>query len=1067
MKQLSAWGVANPVFVNILFWIVIISGGVAAFTMVREVMPEFSVDIIQVTVPYPGAGPEEVEEGIALKLEDAIEGLEGIKNFHTTATEFVGTATIEVLEGYDVQKLKDEITDRVNAITTFPADAERPIITEITTRSPVLFIAIHGQLPERQLKELAEEVKDELMLRDEITQVSVTGAREYEISIELSDEKLRRYGLTFDQVSRIVREASQNWPGGSLRGEAEQLTLRTMARRYTGQEFGDIILLTQPDGASIRLRQVAEIHDSFVEDPIYARFNGEPAVLINVSKTNEEDALKIREQVQEYIDHKLRQLPAGVGMHVWFDSSIFITQRIDMLVGNGISGLIIVFLLLWLFLDLRLAIWCSLGIPVALAGALAIMGLTGQTINMISLFTMIMILGIIVDDAIVISESIYHRRRQGVGPADAAVQGAGEVAWPVFAAVTTTIVAFLPLFFIKGVMGKFIRVLPLVVCSALLVSLLEALMMLPSHLRDLRPFRPLDETATGLRRAALRLRHAFGAGLDRLIAGLYVPLMRHVLNWRYVTVAAAIAFLFLCLGVQRAGLVKFELLPDIDTDYLIAQVEFPSGTPLSITRQAVERMEQALASVARELPTASGEPMVEALFSISGASTGFNAQFGTHIGSLYVELLPTEQRGIFFQQIISRWEQAVGPIPGAVSVRYDTLDTGPGGKPIEVWLMGHDMDHLLAAADRLKARLNQFDGVYQVEDDYRPGKREVRARLKPEARNLGLTEEMLGRQLRQGFYGDEALRVQRGRDELRVWIRYPRDQRRSLGDIESIRIRTPDGREVPLAAVADLDVEQGYAAINRRNGMRRIAVTAEVDTARANAHEIVDFLESGYLADLMRDFPGLVASIEGQKRETQESLESLFIGFPLALLAIFLILATIFRSYAQPLVILVTIPFGLIGAVIGHMVMGYHLTMLSMFGMVALAGIVVNDAIVLIDNVNERIARGVPVFSALCEAGARRFRAIMLTSVTTSFGLAPLILEKSMQAQFLIPMAISISFGVAFATNLTLILIPCLLLILNDLRRARVWLFRGRLPQREEVEPAAARRIQSEADAQI
>ena len=381
--------------------------------------------------------------------------------------------------------------------------------------------------------------------------------------------------------------------------------------------------------------------------------------------------------------------------------------------------------------------------------------------------------------------------------------------------------------------------------------------------------------------------------------------------------------------------------------------------------------------------------------------------------------------------------------------------------------MGHDMDHLLAAADRLKARLNQFDGVYQVEDDYRPGKREVRARLKPEARNLGLTEEMLGRQLRQGFYGDEALRVQRGRDELRVWIRYPRDQRRSLGDIESIRIRTPDGREVPLAAVADLDVEQGYAAINRRNGMRRIAVTAEVDTARANAHEIVDFLESGYLADLMRDFPGLVASIEGQKRETQESLESLFIGFPLALLAIFLILATIFRSYAQPLVILVTIPFGLIGAVIGHMVMGYHLTMLSMFGMVALAGIVVNDAIVLIDNVNERIARGVPVFSALCEAGARRFRAIMLTSVTTSFGLAPLILEKSMQAQFLIPMAISISFGVAFATNLTLILIPCLLLILNDLRRARVWLFRGRLPQREEVEPAAARRIQSEADAQI
>ncbi len=1076
MKRFVSIGVRNPIFVNILLMIILMSGVIASFMLVREVLPEFSVDTVQVQVLYPGAGPEEVEEGICLKLEDAIEGIEGIKKYQTTASEFMGSALIEADSNYDIEKLKEDVTDKINAIVTFPAGAERPIINELTTRGQVLLISLYGDLTERQLKEVAEQTKEDLLRLPSVTQVSLAGVRRYEISIEISEERLRRYGMTFDDVSRAVRRASENWPGGTVRGKGEQIKIRTMGRRYTGEDYGKIVLLARADGTSIRLGQVATIRDGFEEDEVYGFFNGKASVLINVFKTKEEDALAISQEVREYVKGRNEKFPQlideeGVArpsarLQVWSDSSRFINDRLNLLIRNGRIGLLLVFLLLWIFLDLRLAFWCSMGIPISLAGALALMGTTDQTINMISMFALIMILGIIVDDAIVVGEAIYVHRREGKSAIRAAIDGATEVGLPVFAAVMTTIVAFIPLMFVGGIMGKFIRVLPVAVIAALVISLIESLVMLPCHLRHLPDQGAPDREGYGLRHKLKRLCYNLSHTLEWVVERIYIPFIRHILHWRYVTLAGAIAILLISFGVYQGGFVKFQIFPKMDTDFVYSQVEFPNGTPFEVTRDAIQRIEDGLRKVAQGAETKSGEPMVEALYSIIGSGIGFAGAVGPNIGAVFVEMLPTERRDIYYEKIISEWEENVGRIPGALNLKYETPQTGPGGKAIEVWLQGENMDELREASGRLKAKLGAFAGVFQIEDDFRPGKRELRTRLKPEARNLGLNDEDLGRQLRQGFYGDEVLRLQRGRDDLKVWIRYPRDERRSLADVERIRIRTSEGDEVPLASVAEVSLEQGYATIHRQDGSRRIVVIADVDTTQANAREIVTYLESTFLGDLTRDYPGMYATIEGQNRETAKSLGSLKVGFPIAMLGIFLILATIFHSYIQPIVIMITIPFGLIGATFGHMVMGFDLTMLSMFGMVALSGIVVNDAIVLIVCINERVAGGIPLFQALCEGGARRFRAIVLTTLTTSFGLAPLILEKSMQAQFLIPMAISIAFGVAFASLLTLILIPCLLLILSDARLVFSWFKTGTMPKREEVEPAALRLREGEASAE-
>jgi len=1065
MRNALASLVRNTVFANLLLLLIFAAGFSGTVMMIREVLPSFAVESIQVRVPYPGAGPEEVEEGIALKIEDAIEGVQGIKKYVTTSAEGIGTAVIDVKTGEDVQVVKDRISDRINAITTFPDDAERPSVSELIIERGTLAVSLAGNIPRKQLKELAEDVKDDLVQLPNVSSVNMIGVQDYEISIEISEKALRRYGLTFDEVSRIVRNTSLNLPGGQLRSDAEEIKIRTMGRNYTGKEFGEIVLLAREDGTLLRLRDIASIRDDFVEDKVLTRFEGKPAATLMVNNSEDEDALKIAGEVQNYVTEKNAEFErlgvnATLDIKTWLNASRFITERISMLLKNGAIGLSLVFLLLWVFLDFRLAVWVSLGIPISLSGALFLMYLVGETINMISLFAMIMVLGIIVDDAIVVGEAIYVHRKRGKGAIRAAVDGTMEVGMPIVAAVLTSCIAFLPLFFIEGIMGKFVKVIPTVVVCALLISLVEALIILPAHLNHLPDMNRPHKTRNPVKRLLERIRKRFNHGLEVFIEHYYRGFLRSALSWRYVSLAAAFAVLLITMGFVQGGMIKFVFFPQIDTSFVFAKVEFPEGTPTNVTHDAIIRLEDALGEVAEETPTLTGEPLIVASQSSVGMQlTEMPPTSGSHRGELIVELLDSEKRGVHYREIIRRWREKAGPIPGVVSLAFEADSGGPPGAPIEIWLLGDDMAELRDAADGLKGQLGQYAGVFQIEDDFRPGKRELHARLKPEARALGLTTGDLARQLRQGFYGDEAMRIQRGRDELKVWIRYPQEERRTLANVDSIRIRTPLGEEVPLESVAETTIEDGYTTITRKDGQRRISVTADVFTEITNANEVLEKVERDFIPIMEQDHPGVTASLEGEKREMQDSTRSLLVGFPLAILGIYLLIATLFRSYIQPMVILFTVPFGLIGAIWGHMALGYDLTMMSLFGMVALAGVVVNDAIVMIEAVNDRLANGMGFTDSVVDGGSRRFRAILLTTATTVGGLTPLIMERSLQAQFLIPMALTIAAGVGFATVLTLVVIPCLLYILNDVRLLWKDMKTGRKHSREEVEPATLRNL--------
>ncbi|MCC5876826.1 MAG: efflux RND transporter permease subunit, partial [Candidatus Sumerlaeia bacterium] len=719
--------------------------------------------------------------------------------------------------------------------------------------------------------------------------------------------------------------------------------------------------------------------------------------------------MRISNAVQEYVRDKNRELGLmGLGdrvqLEVWLNTAVYIEQRIDMLVRNGIIGLTLVFLLLWIFLDIRLAFWVSAAIPISLAGAMFLMLLVGETINMISLFAMIMVLGIIADDAIIVGESIYYHRKQGMKPIPAAVEGTIEVAMPVTAAVLTSCIAFAPMLFIDGIMGKFVGVIPTVVICALLVSLVECLIVLPAHLNSLPDMQKKRVYTNPIKQMLSVARKRFYDGLEWLIDYTYRPTVAIALSWRYATLALITAILLVTMGMLQGGLVKFEFFPSVDSTYIVAELEFPEGTPLSVTEQGAEKLEKAIAEIGRELNTRSGEPLVKAMQSSVGMKL-INEQMGQHLAEVIVEFVDAEDRYHHSREIMRMWQDRVGTIPGVVSINFESDSGGPPGKPIEIWLMGRELGKLQQASEELKTELRTFAGVFQVEDDFRPGKRELQATLKPTARTLGLTTSDLANQLRQGFYGDEATRIQRGRDEVKVWVRYPREERASLASLDSIRIRTPRGDEVPLPVVADLSVEPGYTTITRKEGLRRIAVTADVFSEITNATEVINSLQGGFMQDLAERYPGMTWSLEGEKRNSQESLDSLFIGFPLAILGIYLLVATLFRSYVQPIVILLTVPFGIIGAIWGHIALGYTVTIMSLFGVVALSGVVVNDAIVYIEAANQRLARGMSLVEALVDAGARRFRAIVLTTGTTVGGLTPLLMEQSMQAQFLIPMA--------------------------------------------------------------
>ncbi len=1039
MKGAIKWMAGNHVAANLLMMVLLVGGLIKAFSIKQEIFPEVTLDMIQVQVLYPGAGPEEVEEGIILKIEDNITSVDGIKEINSTASEGMGMVTAELVAGHDPDVALQEIKSEVDRIVTFPEDAEKPVISKLLARREVISLVLYGDIPERSLREQAEQIREELLAYPEITQVDLGGLRPYEISIEVPEKNLRRYGLTLDQVAATVRAASLDLPGGTIKTEGGEILLRTKEKRYTGIEYENIIVIGTSEGTRVRLGEIATVRDGFRETDMYADYNGQPGAMVKVFRVSEQKPTVISDLVKQYARDKALELPSSMNIDTWYDTSDIYRSRVNLLKKNAAIGLTLVLIVLGLFLELRLALWVMLGLPISFLGALFIMPWLGVSINMVSLFAFILALGIVVDDAIIVGENIYEHRQKGKSYTKAAVDGALEVVTPVTFSILTTLAAFMPLVFIGGVMGKFMKAIPLVVMSILAISLIECLLVLPAHL------------SLGKRRAAShgilgaidKNRMRVSGALKRFTQGPYRRALDLCLRYRYATLATGLGALLLTFGLIRGGVVKFSFMSRVDGDQVSVSLQMPPGTPAYKTAEIAENIVAAGQQVMAAYDSSAGRETstMKSIFAIVAGSLGQGGPTGStgaatsaNLAEVIMMMVESDQRDISSSEVENLWRDKVGDIPGVESVTY-TSNLMRMGANIDVELAHRDFAIIESASERLQQALGEYPGVSDVKDNYSRGKPELKFTLKPAARTLGITERDLAAQVRSAFYGAEARRLQIGRNEVKVMVRYPEEDRKSIWDLDQMRIRTPDGGELPLAQAAYIQESRGYSTINRDDRKRTVNVQGTVDADKANSGEILADLEATILPQLLADYPGLRYELAGEEQERAESVGSTMEGFLIALLVIYALLAIPFHSYSQPLLIMAAIPFGFVGAVLGHLLMGYDLSMLSLFGVVALAGVVVNDSLLLIDQINRNRKAGAGIINAAIDAGQRRLRPIILTSFTTFFGLMPMILETSIQAQFLIPMALSLGFGILFATIITLLLTPSMYAILEDLKR--------------------------------
>lgn len=1068
MKQLVAWFAKNHVAANLLMLVIIFAGLITIPGIKKEIFPEYSTDLVSISVEYLGAAPEEVEEGVCVRIEEAIYGLDGIKKITSTASENVGSVLVELLDDADMSRVLEDIKTRVDGIDTFPEEAEEPVVQEVLARNQVLNVAVSGDTDERTLKVLGERLRDEISSLPGITQVFLTSVRPYEISIEVSEESLRRYGLTFDQVANAVRRSSLDLPGGSIKAGGGEILLRTKSQAYRGHDFEDIVLVTRPDGTRLMLSDVATVIDGFRDTDQSARFDGHPTVMLQVFRVGDQNALEVAAIVKNYLAEAEGRLPEGIELTPWWDRSRYLQSRLDLMLRNARTGYILVFLLLAFFLRFKLAWWVSLGIPISFLGAIWLMPGLDVSINMISLFAFIVVLGIVVDDAIIVGENIYSHYERTGKRLESAIKGAQEVSIPVLFAVLTTIAAFSPMLNVPGSTGQIMRVIPIIVIATLVFSLIESLLILPAHLAKIkdRPHRP-----NLLEKIWVPFQEKVASALRRFIDKAYRPSLEFALRWRYLTVAWGLMTLLLTAGLVGGGFIQFRFLPNVEADFVVAMLTMPQGTPPEVTAHALRDLEETARQVGIEIDAEQGNGHGEGVFrhfmvsigempyrsrqSSRGPGSIENGFSGGHLGEVQIELAPSEERDLSSQEILKRWRDRAGMVPDAVELTFTSSIFSPGS-PIDVQMSGPSLDDLRDASNELKLRLAEYPGVFDIADSYRTGKREVKLALLPSAEPLGLTAADLARQVRQGFYGEEVQRVQRGRDDIRVMVRYPDDERRSLGDLENMRVRTPAGDEVPFSSVAIAELGRGFSAIERSDRARTLHVTADVDPSVSNSNDIIAELQRTVLPEVTSKYPGLSYSFEGERREQQETMGGLARGFMLAIFMIYALLAIPFRSYIQPVIIMSAIPFGLVGAVWGHVIMGLDLTILSMFGIVALTGVVVNDSLVLVDFINRKRGEGIPLHTAVREAGVVRFRPILLTSLTTFAGLSPLLLEKSVQAKFLVPMAVSLGWGVLFATFITLMLVPAGYLILEDLLKLPARL-RGRQKEKDRLVTDAGR----------
>ncbi|MGJ3242657.1 MAG: efflux RND transporter permease subunit [Opitutales bacterium] len=1042
-----AWFTRNGVAANLVMLIIVVGGLASLVTVKKELFPQFSLGTVVVTVPYLGAAPEEVEQAVVLRVEEAVEGLDGIKEIRSTAREGIGVVRIEAQKNYPIRTLLDDVKSRVDAISTFPEETERPIIEEALVQRDVLWVAVYGQASERSLKELAERIRDDLVKQPGISQAEVQGTRSYEISIAVREETLRRYGLTFEEVVAAVRGYSVDLPGGTIRSDAGEILLRTTEQNYTGEEYAEIVLLTRPDGSRILLRDVAELRDGFVDEPLVTTFNGKPAALVKLQEVGDENPITISDQTDAYLETARETwLPEGIAVDLWGDSSFYLKGRLNMLIENGLIGLLLVMIVLSVFLRPSLAFFVALGIPVSFLGTFFVAPVVGISINLISLFAFILVLGIVVDDAIVVGESVFTAyQRDGVS-VDAAIRGSHAVAIPVTYAVLTTAVAFIPVFFLPGLIGKFFKAIPLVVIPTLLFSLVQSKLVLPYHLTLCKVGSGDRSTLNRLQ----RLQRSVADGLETFVRNSYQPVLDRCLRRRYLTVAGFVAVFLVSIGFVTGGWVRFVQFPKVPSDFIQIDLRMPAGTPFAETSRAMARIDAALAGI-REQATADGglDPVKHVLEFIGAGSTSQ----GTNRGFMLIELAKSEIRDSNAFEISEQLRSRIGEIPGARELRIEDAAGGPSGSPIDVQLTGRDFETLRAASFAVRDYLKTYEGLFDIRDSYSEGKREVKVTLKPNGESLGISAAQLGSQIRSAFYGAEAQRIQRGRHEVKVMVRYPADRRTSLADLENMRIRLPGGSAVPIAEVADTGIGAGYPAIERVDGQRTINIRADADKQVADVGAINASLYEEKLDDILKAYPGVTPVKAGEARDWEETRGSLLGSALLVACLIYALLAVPFRSYLQPIIVMCVIPFGLCGAIFGHFITFQDLSMLSLLGIIALSGVVVNDSLVLVDFINRERSRDESLIHAVKRAGAVRFRPILLTSLTTFAGLVPILLEQSLQAQFLIPMATSLAFGVIFATVITLILVPCGYLILEDLKGATGWLI---APYRNKASAAGA-----------
>jgi len=1036
-KGIIAWFAANHVAANLLMVFIIVAGLLSSFSIRQQTMPEIELDRVRVQVPYLGAAPEEVEEGVVVKIEEAIQDVPGIAELSSVSREGLGTVTVEVDSSSDLNEVLNEIKTRVDAISTFPALTEKPVIYKQEVPQHVVMVSVHGDLDDYSRKRIAQQLRDELTTLAEVNQVEYLGEREYEISIEVSEQVLQQYGLTMSEVSQAVKDSSVDLPGGAIKTDGGDILLRTEGQVYTGQQYGDLVLRTFPDGTRLLLKDIATVEDGFVENERFGRLNGGPSANLRVMSLGQQNEIATAAAVRAFVDKRSARLPEGVEIDVWIDRSHYLKDRLQMMLKNMAQGALLVFVVLSLFLRMRVAFWVAVGIPVAFLGTLLLMphGPFPVTINILSLFGFIMVLGIVVDDAIVIGESIYTTIRADGHTLDNVIRGTHRVAVPATYGVLTTIAAFAPLLFVGGRAAPFFQAMSVVVILCLIFSLIESKLILPAHLNTAN-IKPIDEDdlfhptrripwLERVPRFFQKIQRHVQHGLHALIHDHYRPWLERAIDNRGMTITIFLVLLILSIGLIGSGATRLALFPDVPSDFVVISLQMENGSSPAARNAAVEKIESAALGMQDEFALANPDslPMIRHVGVFTGGDLG---------ATLLIEMPQDENKPVEGTELVVMLRERVGEMAGVKDLEFSGKDHMGGGAPLNFRLSGPDYAMLEGAAEELELTLATFNGVFDIKNSAGKGSQEIRLRIKPAAEALGLTMSSLGRQVRQAFYGEEAQRIQRGKDELKVMVRYPRADRRSIADLENMRIRTPSGEEVPFGSVAEVSFGEGFSSINRRDRMRTITVSADMDPLVTESREIFMTLQQEFMPVLAERFPSVNYGLVGASEEQGKLVRSMMIALVASLFLIYALIAIPLQSYGQPLVIMSVIPFGAIGAIAGHVILGKSMSMFSLFGLIALAGVVVNDSLIMVDFINKARAKGAELRQAVIDSGTQRFRAIALTSITTAVGLLPIMSEGSMQAQMVIPMAISVSFGILFATLITLFLVPSLYVMQID-----------------------------------